>query len=182
MTISMIACVTSDMYIGVGNELLISILPDMEYFKLTTMGHVIVMGKNTYLSLPKQKPLPNRVNVIISSTMQEQPEGFIVFHSVEDFIETYKDYASEIFVIGGARIYDAFMPYVSKIYLTHIHRLATELPKVREGAGPLVKFPDSFYDYLWDTKSAVTETYFDKKHGVVRYEFLTLKKVIGLKK
>ena len=175
MKISMISCVTSDMYIGYRNNLLVSLKPDMNYFKQLTMGHTVVMGTNTYFSLPRHKPLVNRTNVIISTTMEKAPEGFKLFHSVDEFLEAYRDYEDTVFIIGGAKIYDAFMPYVQKIYFTHVHRTIRDLYSDDEiDYSKLVKFPESIYDYEWDSQRSVDECYLDRKYGIVHYNFLTL--------
>ncbi len=178
MRISLIACVTSDMCIGVDGQLLIPLKPDLEHFKMMTTGHVIVMGKNTYMSLPDKNPLPNRTNVIISTSMKEAPEGFQLYKSVNDFINDYREYDGEIFVIGGAQIYDAFMPFAEKVYLTHVHRdgmalLAEEYPDYYN----VTRFPDSVYDYKWDIRKSVDEVCLDRKFGIVHYNFLTLHKL-----
>lgn len=178
MKIYMIACVTSDMYIGYRNNLLVSLKNDMSHFKQLTMGHMVVMGKNTYLSLPDKKPLPGRVNMIISTTMDEAPEGFSLCHSVNDFLDRYRYYGGTVFVIGGAKIYDAFMPFVEKIYLTHVHRTISELYSENEiDYSALVKFPDSVCKYSWDFQKSMDECCIDEKHGIVHYNFLTLTRI-----
>lgn len=175
MKIFMIACVTSDMYIGYNNNLLVSLKPDMAHFKQITMGHTVVMGKNTYLSLPDKKPLPHRTNVIISTTMSEAPEGFKLFHSVNDFLNAYHDYDGTVFVIGGAKIYDAFMPFAEKVYLTHVHRTVRDLYSGDEiDYTKLTKFPDSVYEIKWYLQISVDEICLDKRFGIVHYNFLTL--------
>ena len=157
MRISLIACVTSDMCIGVDGQLLIPLKPDLEHFKMMTTGHVIVMGKNTYMSLPDKKPLPNRTNAIISTSMKEAPKGFQLYKSVNDFINDYHEYNGEIFVIGGAQ-------------RDGIALLAEEYPDYCN----VTKFPDSVYDYSWDFQKSVDEVCLDRKFGIVHYNFLTL--------
>lgn len=182
MKISMIACVTTDMCIGFSNKLLISLKPDMNHFKMMTMSRVVVMGSNTYRSLPDMKPLPGRTNVIISRKMAEAPEGFEVYHSVEEFMEAYRDRDDEIFIIGGAGVYDAFMPYAGKIYLTHVHLDSVSLIQRmygEYGSGSLITgtmFPKSVYKYQWDLQKSVDEVCLCEEYGIVRYNFLTLVK------
>ena len=171
MNITMIACVTSDMYIGCHNNLLVSLKPDMNHFKQVTMGHIVVMGKNTYLSLPDRKPLLGRTNVIISSTMENAPKGFLLYHAIDEFLHAYDEYKDEIFIIGGSKIYDAFMPYARKIILTHVHRTLGELDI---NYSSLVKFPDSIYKYKWDMQKSVDECCLHERYGLVHYNFLTL--------
>lgn len=114
--------------------------------------------------------------------MKEAPEGFQLYKSVNDFINDYHEYNGEIFVIGGAQIYDAFMPFAEKVYLTHVHRdgialLAEEYPDYYN----VTKFPDSVYDYKWDIRKSVDEVCLDRKFGIVHYNFLTLCKLYALK-
>lgn len=181
MKISMIACVTSDMCIGVDNRLLISLQPDMNYFKQVTSGHTVVMGKNTYLSLPGKRPLSGRNNVIISSTLKDI-QGFTVFKSVQEFIDAYKEKDDEVFIIGGASIYDAFMPYAEKIILTHVHRDGITLLNNKDiDYEKVVRFPRSVYDYKWDIYKSDDEVCLDERYGIVHYNFLTLCKLYALR-
>ena len=179
MTISMIVCITQDMVIGVNNGLLINdFKPDMAYFKKTTMNHFVVMGKNTYLTLPHHKPLKDRDNIIISSTLAENPpEDFIVYKSIQDFFEYQKDNESEIFVIGGSKLYDAFMPYTNKIYLTVVKRESESLLKDIDGFNKkVIKFPSSVYDYEWSYNHIKDDFYLSKNFGILPYSILTLKR------
>lgn len=178
MKISAIACVTSDMCIGIDNRLIMPLKADMKHFKEVTGGHVVVMGRNTYESLPV-KPLPGRTNIIISTTMDEMPPGFFVFKSVEDFLNHFKEYDEEVFVIGGAKIYDAFMPYIDKIYLTHVHcNGVAMLNNIHANYDRLVKFPSSLFDYEWDIQRSIDNMALDRNWGIVHYNFLTLIKKV----
>ena len=120
--ISMIAAVYNDLAIGKDNQLPAYIKPDLQYFKKVTEGHPVVMGYNTYLSLPV-KPLLGRKNIVITRK-NVSLEGITVVHSIEEVIalaETeLKD--KEIFIIGGASIYEQFMPHADKLYITHVFR------------------------------------------------------------
>lgn len=116
--LSLIAAVDNNMGIGKNNRLLASIKPDLKYFKRVTEGHTVVMGYNTYLSLPNG-PLPNRNNIVITSKNIEI-EDVTVLHSIEDLLDWTKDKEEEIFVIGGASIYEQLITYADKLYLTHI--------------------------------------------------------------
>lgn len=109
--------------IGKNNDLLVSIPLDMKYFRETTMDKTVVMGRKTYESLPK-RPLPNRKNIIISRTMDEKsvPNGVLIFRSIESFLKefTYNKDSENIFVIGGAEIYNQMMEFCEFAYITHI--------------------------------------------------------------
>ena len=100
--IKMIVCVDVNGGIGRENDLLFNIKEDMKFFKETTTGHKVVMGYNTWLSLPR-KPLPNRENYVLYDG-EEEIEGATVLRSMEEVIELGKNY--DIFIIGGAMVYN----------------------------------------------------------------------------
>ena len=89
----------------------------MKYFKALTLGHAIVMGNNTFRSLPSGA-LPGRENVVLSRSVTEIP-GATVYKSIEDAIEALQE-QNEVFVIGGAQIYKQVMPYADKLYVTEV--------------------------------------------------------------
>lgn len=118
-----IAAVDEDFGIGKDNKLLAHIKPDLQYYKNTTNGQVIVMGYNTYHSLPK-RPLPNRINIVLT-TKQISIDGAMVVHSLQELlkaIEPFQASGKNIFICGGASLYKQMMPYVEKLYITHIFR------------------------------------------------------------
>lgn len=116
--ISLIVAMDMNRGIGKNNELLANIKPDLSYFKKITNGHTIVMGYNTYASLPI-KPLPNRTNVVITRK-NINIDGTIVMHSIEEVLEWIEKDEQEVFICGGAKIYQQFMPYADRLYITHI--------------------------------------------------------------
>lgn len=113
---SIIAAVGKNRELGKGGELIFHIKEDMKFFRETTSGHKIVMGRKTWESLPGK--LPNRTNIVVSSRDFDGPDEIV--HDIEEFIAANKDTDEEIFVIGGGRIYAEFLPYASKIYLTEV--------------------------------------------------------------
>ena len=121
MKLSIIACVGENLELGKNNDLIFHIKEDMQYFKEITLNHIVVMGRKTFESLPGI--LKDRKNVVITRskdiTFHDDVE---VFRSIEEFLEQYKDYQGEIFVIGGASIYRQFLLYCDKIYLTEVHK------------------------------------------------------------
>lgn len=117
MNISLIAAIGKNNELGKDNNLIWKIKGDMKFFKDTTMGHNIVMGRKTFESLPKV--LPGRKNIVISSNDINNSE-IEVYKSIKEFLLKYKDFNSEIFVIGGASIYRQFYNLASKMYLTEI--------------------------------------------------------------
>lgn len=116
--------VDENLGIGYENRLLAHIPEDLKHFKEVTSGKVVVMGYNTYLSLPpKSRPLPNRTNVVLTRKDIELND-VIVKHSVEEVLDMIKeDYPEqEIIIMGGQSIYTQFMPYADKLYITHVFR------------------------------------------------------------
>ena len=115
--ISIIVAMSKNNVIGKNNKLLWHLPDDLKRFKELTLNHVVVMGKNTYYSLPSTKALKNRINIVFSKT--ENFKDAETVSSMDDAIlaiEKYKD--KEIFIIGGETIYKMFIDIVDKIYLT----------------------------------------------------------------
>lgn len=114
--ISMIASVGKRGELGKNNELIWHIPEDMKFFKNTTMGHTVIMGKNTYLSLPGN--LPGRQMIVLSSSMDDKDVN--VTSNIDEILDKYLEVEEEIFIIGGAFVYKQFIDYADKIYLTEI--------------------------------------------------------------
>ena len=113
--ISLIACINKSRGLGLNNQLLYKIPADMKFFRETTAGHTVVMGKNTFLSIGR--PLPKRTNIIITRDKNFKAEGVIVCYSVDEALaKTSAD--EEIMVIGGAQIYEQTIGLADKLYLT----------------------------------------------------------------
>lgn len=108
--------------IGKDNDLLTHISEDMKFFKETTMGNVVIMGRKTLESFPNKKPLKNRINIVISSNENLKIDGAIVVSSIWDAIVEAKKYNKEVFVIGGASIYNQFIDLVDNLYVTRINK------------------------------------------------------------
>jgi dihydrofolate reductase len=117
--ISIIVAIADNNAIGIKNQLLHHIPGDLKRFKKITTGHTIVMGRNTYFSLPK-RPLPDRTNIVISDDHNDLFEGCTMAYSIEEAIEKCSD-SDENFIIGGGIIYREFFPGANKLYITRIH-------------------------------------------------------------
>lgn len=115
--ISIIAAIGKNRELGRGNDLIWHIKEDLKNFKNLTMGKYIVMGKNTYESLPKH--LEGRKYIVLSSSLSEIENG-LLFNDFNKLLEFIKDVDEEVMIIGGAHIYKLFLPFADKLYLTEI--------------------------------------------------------------
>ena len=109
--------------IGKRNGLMFNLPKDMAFFRNTTKGHVVVMGENTLLSFPNSKPLKNRTNIVLSADPTHEYEGCINLHSMEDLHRKMKEFeekGEDVYVIGGASIYRALLPYVDDALVTKV--------------------------------------------------------------
>ena len=113
--ISMISSVGRNRELGKKNGLIWHFKEDMKFFKNTTMNHTVVMGLNTYNSLPGD--LPGRHIIVVSFV---PVDGVDYVNNIESIVDKYKDSDEEIFICGGASIYKQFLPYANKLYLTEI--------------------------------------------------------------
>ena len=105
--------------IGKGNDMMFSLPKDMKFFRETTMGHTVVMGGKTLRSFPNQKPLKNRVNIVL--TRGQVCDECVIVRSYEELFEEMKARKNEqIFVIGGGEIYKALLPYCHGAYVTKV--------------------------------------------------------------
>ena len=108
--------------IGKGNDMMFSLPKDMKFFRETTSGHIVVMGGNTLRSFPGQKPLKNRVNIVLSRG-QVRDDCEIV-HSYEELFTLLKTYQNrDIFVIGGGEIYRELLPYCEEVLVTKVEAI-----------------------------------------------------------
>ncbi len=119
-TISIIVAVADNNGIGKGNDLLTHISNDLKRFKKITSGHPVVMGRNTWDSLPF-KPLPKRKNVVLTSREGSVFEGALTVHSIEEALAACPE-NEESFIMGGAQVYKQFLPIADKLYLTRIYK------------------------------------------------------------
>lgn len=116
---NIIVAVDKNWAIGYQNKLLNSIPEDMKFFRETTTGKVVVMGRKTLESFPNGRPLKNRVNIVITNQKDYEVPGAVVLHSVEEALEYVKQYNSDdVYVIGGASIYEQMLPYCDVAHVT----------------------------------------------------------------
>lgn len=158
---SIIVAVCNNNVIGGNNKLLWHISEDLKRFKNITTGHTIIMGRKTFESL--KKPLPNRHHVILTRDKNYKVDSnqVTVVNDIETIMKTYENSGSEIFIIGGGEIYNLFLPYCDKLYLTKVN-------KDFEGD---TYFPEINYDEWTVTESS--EEYIDPKNNL-SYQFINL--------
>lgn len=119
----LIACVDSKWGIGYKNELLVRIPSDQKFFRTTTTGNVCIMGRKTLESFPGQKPLKDRVNIVLTKSDMTSKGEEIIVNSIDECLEEIKKYPDkDIYVIGGQSIYEQFLPYCDKAYITKVDR------------------------------------------------------------
>lgn len=150
----------NDRVIGYQNKLPWHLPADLKWFKQCTLGKPIIMGRPTYESIGK--PLPGRLNIVLTNDFSYQVAGCEVVHSVDAALDAAGE-TSEVMIIGGARIYECFMPFIEKMYLTLIDH----------------PFPGDAYFPKWDAKEWETVERIshqpDDKNPYA-YEFLILLK------
>ena len=149
--------------IGIGNELLNPIPADMKFFRETTTGNVVVMGRKTFLSFPGPKALPKRVNIVITTDKEWSAPDVTVCHSLEELYETLKNYDTDsVYVIGGSAVYEQLVPLCDTVYVTKV-----------ETSKPADKFfPNRDADDTWKIESEGEE----QEHNGEKFRFLTYKK------
>lgn len=119
MQLSIICAKAENEVIGVNNTLPWRLKDDMRHFaKMTKASGFVLMGRNTFESLGC-RPLPDRVNIVLSTSMSES-EDVIVVSSIDEFYTMFNDVDCEVFVIGGAEIYKQFLDIVDTLYLTEV--------------------------------------------------------------
>ena len=125
MKVSLIVAVSQNGVIGKDNDLIWHLPKDMKFFKDTTMGHHVIMGRKNFESIPhKFRPLPNRTNIVITRQSDYKAGDSIVVNSVEESLKVAKSNAeNEAFIIGGGQIYKLALEanLIDRIYLTKIH-------------------------------------------------------------
>ncbi|MBR0538258.1 MAG: dihydrofolate reductase [Clostridia bacterium] len=115
MTISIIAAVGKNLELGKNNRLLWRLKGDLPFFKRVTEGHPVIMGLNTFRSLPGV--LPGRLNIVLCDDESIVIEGVCMAYSIPEALEKCAD-ANEVFIIGGGMVYKQFLPMADRLYLT----------------------------------------------------------------
>ena len=147
--------------IGKDNSLLISIPADMKFFRSTTMGKVVVMGRKTLESFPGGQPLQRRTNIVLTRNPEYKVKGAVVVHSVEELLEELKSYdTDEVYVIGGDSVYNELLDYCDTAYVTKID-FAYEADSW---------FPNLDEKEEWKVaEESEEQTYFDLEYKFMKY-------------
>ncbi|MBE6337091.1 MAG: dihydrofolate reductase [Lentimicrobiaceae bacterium] len=119
--ISIVVAMAKNRAIGKNGQLLWHISRDLKHFKSVTSGKCVIMGHNTYVSLPGQKALPNRRNIIISDRLDNAPDGFELATSIQKALKLVENEA-EVFIMGGGMIYEQFLGMAETLYLTRVDK------------------------------------------------------------
>ena len=118
--LSIIVAVAQNLAIGKDNDLIWHLSDDLKRFKSLTSGHAVIMGRNTWNSLPR-RPLPKRRNIVVTHDRDFCDEGAVIAHSIQQAIQFVAD-EDEAFIMGGASLYRQFLPFVNKLYVTWVYR------------------------------------------------------------
>ena len=159
---NIIVAVDNNWAIGFQNKLLVHIPADQRFFRDETIHKAVIMGRKTLESFPGGQPLKQRLNVIITSSPDYKVADGVVVGSVEEALEAVKDYKTEdIYVIGGASIYEQMLPYCDVAHVTKIdynYTADTYFPNM-----------DKMDDWVITAESD-EQTYFDLTYAFCKYE------------
>ena len=158
----LIASADKNWGIGFKNKLLVSIPTDMKFFRQTTTGKVVVMGRKTLESFPNGLPLKNRTNIVLTGNKDYRVKDAVIVHTLEELQEELKRYQSDdIYVIVGERIYRQLLPLCDTAYITridHAFQADTFLPNL-----------DELEDWKM-TEEGEEQTCFDLEFRFTKYE------------
>ena len=159
---NLIACVDANWAIGKNNQLLVRIPADQKFFRETTTGKVVVMGRKTLESFPNGQPLKNRTNIVLTHDHTYQVKDAIVVYSMDELHEELKKYDSEdIYIIGGESIYNQFVDECDVAHIT----------KVDYAYDADAHFPNLDEKPEWEiTQDSEEQTYFDLIFYYYKYE------------
>jgi len=159
---NLIAAVDKNWAIGLNNKLLVSIPEDMKFFRQTTTGKVVVMGRKTLESFPNGLPLKNRINIVLTKDRNYQKKDAIIVYSMEELLEELKKYPTEdVYVIGGESIYRQLVDYCDVAHIT----------KIEYEYEADAWFPNLDEMENWEvTADSEEQTYFDLEYYFYKYE------------
>lgn len=159
---NIVAAVDNNWAIGYRNSLLVRIPSDRKLFREMTEGKVIVIGRKTLETFPQKQPLKNRVNIILSRNRNYAVRDAVVVHSIEELMKELEKYDSrDVYVAGGAGVYEQLLPYCDTAYITKIdytYQADAYFPGLDGMPG-------------WElTADSEEQTYFDLAYYFLKYE------------
>ena len=162
MSINIIVCMAENGAIGADNQLLYTLPEDMQRFKHLTTSHTVIMGRNTYLSLP-HGALPHRSNIVLSTILKTLPDCEVYPSTKEALAHIPPE--EELFVMGGEEVYRTLLPLASRLYLTVVHDTPSHADTF---------FPATVGQLLGQGWSIVLQK--DMREETLNYTFLDLRK------
>ena len=159
---NLIVAVDNNWAIGCKNRLLVRIPADHKNFRQETTGKVVVLGRKTLETFPQGMPLPNRINIILSTNPDYKVKDAVVVHDKEELDAELKKYPTEdVYIIGGESVYRMMLPECNVVHVTKIdHDYEAD-----------AYFPDLDQDGAWEvTAQSEEQTYFDLPYYFVKYE------------
>lgn len=159
---NLIVAVDRNWAIGNKGKLLISIPEDMKFFRESTTGNIVVMGKHTLKSFPNGLPLKNRVNIVLTTDRDFTAKDAVIVHDMEEALAEIKKYDTErVYVIGGSSVYEQMLSYCDTAYVTYID-YSYEADRY---------FPNLDESEEWVlTEESEEKTYFDVEYYFRKYE------------
>ena len=157
----MIVAVDKNWAIGKNGGMLVSIPADLKTFRDMTLGHVVVMGRKTLESLPGQRPLELRKNIVFTRNPDYKPKGVTVVHNMQELEKELEGNEQKVFIIGGGTIYEQFLPYCDVAHVTkidHAYEADTFCPNLDQ------------MDEFEIVEESDEMTYFNLEYTFVRYE------------
>ncbi len=157
----LIVAVDREWAIGKNNRMMWNIPADMKFFRETTRGNVVIMGRKTLESFPQSQPLPNRVNIVITKNKNYRVKGAVAVHSIEEAIAESGRHEGDVYVIGGESIYRSMLQYCDTALVTKIdHTFDAD-----------TYFPNLDKDSEWEmTKTSEEQTCFDLEYYFTVYK------------
>ncbi|MCI8638671.1 MAG: dihydrofolate reductase [Coprococcus sp.] len=132
---NLIVAVDKNWAIGKDNKIMWSIPADTRFFRDTTEGNVIIVGRKTLESFPQGQPLKNRTNIVVTRNPKYQVKNAVVVHSIAEAVEESRKYAKEVYVAGGGKIYQEMLSYCDTALVTkidHAYEADTYFPNLDE--------------------------------------------------
>lgn len=158
---NMIVAVDENWAIGNKGSLLVRIPADHKNFRNETIGKVVVLGRKTLETFPQKQPLGDRTNIILSRDTHYKAGDAIIVHSLEGLIQKLREYDDrDIYIIGGATVYEQMLPYVDTVHVTKIdHKYEAD-----------AYFPNLDESPEWEiTASSDEQVYFDLTYRFLKY-------------